>query len=53
MFGAIHVNLLALVPVTALGVILAIVYHRTHNLWCCIILHALFNAVQFVVMMSL
>ena len=50
-FGAIHFNLLALVPVTVLGVVLALVYHRTNNLWCCITLHALFNAVQFVVMM--
>ena len=43
MFGVAHLNLVALVPLSVFGMLLAIVHERTGSLWPCIVLHALFN----------
>ena len=44
-FGAVHGNLLALLPLTILGVLLALAYEYTGSLWAPIAIHFCFNAV--------
>jgi membrane protease YdiL (CAAX protease family) len=44
LFGAVHANLLAFVPVSLLGAVLALEMERTGSIWSCIALHAAFNA---------
>ena len=46
-FGAVHANLQALVPLTIMGMALAWFYRNTGNLWTCIFFHMLFNGSQF------
>jgi len=50
MFGAIHGSLVAFLPIALLGALLAILLHRTGNVWTCIGLHVVFNAGQFFLM---
>jgi membrane protease YdiL (CAAX protease family) len=50
-FGAVHGNLLAGVPVAILGAILALELERTGSIWTCVALHAAFNAGQFALML--
>ena len=45
-FGLIHMNAAAFLPITALGALLAAVYHHTGNVWTCIALHSIFNGTQ-------
>ena len=45
-FGVIHMNWAGLLPLSALGIALALLYERTGNLWSSILLHAVFNAGQ-------
>jgi membrane protease YdiL (CAAX protease family) len=42
-FGLIHLSLGALLPISLLGMLLAVVLARTGNITTCIVLHALFN----------
>jgi len=49
-FGLVHGKLLAIVPVGILGILLALLLHRTGNLWSCVALHACFNAGQVALM---
>ena len=53
LFGAVHMNLAALLPLTILGIILALAYEYTGSLWGPIAIHFCFNAVtvgiQFIV----
>ena len=44
LFGAVHVNLMALLPLTLLGIILALSYEYTGSLWAPIAIHFCFNA---------
>ena len=52
LFGAVHGNLLALLPLTVLGIVLALAYEYTGSLWAPIAIHFCFNAatvaVQFI-----
>jgi len=52
LFGAVHGNLLALLPLTILGIVLALAYEYTGSLWAPIAIHFCFNAatvaVQFI-----
>lgn len=43
-FGAVHMNLVALLPLTVLGIILALSYEYTGSLWAPIAIHFCFNA---------
>ena len=42
-FSAVHMSIEAFLPLFGLGVIMAVVYHRTQCLWSSIITHALWN----------
>jgi membrane protease YdiL (CAAX protease family) len=42
-FAAIHQSIEFFVPLFGLGVILALVYHHTQNLWVSVLTHALYN----------
>ncbi len=42
-FSIVHWNLLALLPVFVLGLLLALLFHRTGSLWAAMSLHASFN----------
>lgn len=44
LFGLVHQNVLSFVPLTFLGIILALSYERTGDLRTCILIHAAFNA---------
>ncbi|NIP93785.1 MAG: CPBP family intramembrane metalloprotease, partial [Akkermansiaceae bacterium] len=44
LFGAVHLNLAALLPLTVLGVVLALLYEATGSLWAPVAVHFLFNA---------
>lgn len=43
-FGAAHLDLVALIPTSILGFLLAYVYHRSNSVWPGVILHVLINA---------
>jgi len=47
LFGAIHANLMTLIPLAFLAVILALLYDKTNNLMAPILAHSVFNAVNF------
>ena len=44
LFGVVHMNLIALLPLTILGIILALSYEYTGSLWAPIAIHFFFNA---------
>ena len=44
LFGAVHMNLVALLPLTVLGILLALSYEYTGSLWAPIAIHFCFNA---------
>ncbi len=44
LFGVIHFNIMALVPLTFLAIVLAISYELTGSIWAPISIHTLFNA---------
>jgi uncharacterized protein len=46
LFGVIHLNLVAFVPIVLLGLILAWLYDRTRNILAPIVLHSVFNAIN-------
>ena len=49
LFGAVHMNLAALLPLTILGIILALAYEYTGSLWGPIAIHFCFNATTMVI----
>ena len=51
LFAAIHVNLATFLPLTLLAVVFVWLYERTQTLLAPIIAHALFNGVNFILMM--
>jgi membrane protease YdiL (CAAX protease family) len=50
-FGAVHANLIAFVPLTVFSLLLIWVYERTGSLWASITAHSLFNFTSFAVLM--
>jgi CAAX protease family protein len=52
LFAAVHQNLVTFVPLTVLALALAWLYERTDNLWAPITAHAMFNAMNFVILYS-
>ena len=44
-FAAVHLQLTVFIPLFALGLALAWVFHHTRSLWACIILHMVFNGI--------
>lgn len=50
-FAAIHSNLMTFIPLTFLAMIFVLVYERTQMLLAPIIMHALFNAVNFTILL--
>jgi len=51
-FAAIHLNLVTFVPLLVLAVALTLLYERTDNLLAPITAHALFNAMNFIILYS-
>lgn len=45
LFGAIHFSLLHFIPLSILGILLAVSYYRSRTIWTPIIIHGLFNAI--------
>ncbi len=50
-FGVIHANWFSLLPLTLMGVLLALLYERTRNLLAPIAVHAAFNLINFVLVL--
>lgn len=48
-FGAIHFQPWALIPMIAMGALFAYLYHRTKSIWYSVVLHAIFNGTTLVV----
>ena len=44
LFAAAHLSLSEILPLTALGMVLGIVYTRSRNLLSCMLLHSLWNS---------
>jgi uncharacterized protein len=51
-FGVVHFEPDKLVPLAILGTALAWVFHRTRSIWPCIAIHAINNALAFIVLVS-
>ncbi len=51
LFGVVHGNLLVLLPLTVLGIVLALAYEYTGSLWAPIAIHFCFNAATVAVQM--
>jgi hypothetical protein len=51
-FAGVHLNLVTFVPLVVLALGLTLLYERTDNLWAPITAHALFNALNFVILYS-
>ncbi|MGC8743808.1 MAG: CPBP family intramembrane glutamic endopeptidase [Verrucomicrobiia bacterium] len=51
LFGVIHNNLVAALPLAFFGVILTVIYEITGNLFAPIIAHSLFNLMNFIILM--
>lgn len=45
-FGAIHGNVWAVIPLAIFGVLLAVLYEKSGSIWACILCHALFNGIN-------
>lgn len=52
LFGLIHGNAAAFVPLTLFGAFLAWLYHRTNNLLAPIVAHMMFNLIPFVLVLG-
>jgi len=52
LFAITHQNLMALVPLTFLAFVMCIIYERTQNLLAPIITHAVFNGVNFLMLLN-
>lgn len=50
-FAVIHNNLMSLVPLTMLGILFGIAYERTRTLAVPILMHAVFNGIQFLLLL--
>jgi membrane protease YdiL (CAAX protease family) len=53
LFAAVHMNVLTFVPLLVLALALTLLYERTNNLLAPITAHALFNAMNFMILYSL
>ena len=51
LFGAIHMNWIAFVPLTLFSLLLIWIYEKTGSLWASITAHSLFNFTSFAVLM--
>jgi len=51
LFGTIHLNLIAFVPLTAFSLLLIYIYEKTDSLWASITAHSLFNLTSFAALM--
>lgn len=52
LFGVVHVNLLSLIPLSLIGAVFAVAYHKTGNLLVPMFIHAFFNGGQIALMLS-
>lgn len=52
LFGAVHGEIWAVIPISLLGIILALLYEWSGSIWTCILCHALFNSINVIVMLN-
>lgn len=52
-FGAIHGNVWAVIPLSLFGILLAVLYEFSGSIWSCILCHALFNSINVAFMLSM
>ncbi|MFC5050724.1 CPBP family intramembrane glutamic endopeptidase [Rubritalea spongiae] len=52
-FGAIHGNIWAVIPLSLFGILLAALYEWSGSIWSCILCHALFNSINVAFMLSM
>ena len=50
-FAVVHNNLLSFLPLFLLGVVFAVAYERYRSLYVPFLMHAIFNTVQFLIML--
>lgn len=52
-FGAIHGNAWAMIPLSIFGVLLAVLFEKSGSIWACILCHALFNGINTIFMLTM
>ncbi len=52
LFGAVHLSLLHFIPLSILGIVLAVSYYKSRSIWTPITIHALFNAIGIVTLIT-
>lgn len=52
LFGVVHVNLLSFIPLSLIGAVFALAYHKSGNLLVPMFIHAFFNGGQIALMLS-
>ena len=53
LFGAIHGNIWAVIPLSIFGILLAVLFELSGSIWACILCHALFNAINVTFMLTM
>ena len=52
-FGAIHGQIWAVIPLSLFGILLAILYEKSGSIWACILCHGLFNTINVFFMLTM
>lgn len=53
LFGAIHGQIWAVIPLSIFGILLALLYEKSGSIWSCILCHALFNSINVFFMLTM
>ncbi|WP_018969130.1 CPBP family intramembrane glutamic endopeptidase [Rubritalea marina] len=53
LFGAIHGQIWAVIPLSIFGILLAVLYEKSGSIWACILCHALFNSINVFFMLTM
>ncbi|MEO1857296.1 MAG: type II CAAX endopeptidase family protein [Rubritalea sp.] len=52
-FGAIHGQIWAVIPLSLFGILLAVLYEKSGSIWACILCHAMFNTINVFFMLTM
>jgi hypothetical protein len=52
-FGAIHGQIWAVIPLSLFGILLAVLYEKSGSIWACILCHGLFNTINVFFMLTM
>lgn len=52
-FGAIHGQIWAVIPLSLFGILLAVLYEKSGSIWACILCHGMFNTINVFFMLTM